>query len=304
MKQALRDKWRLGAGFGVAMAFWLLTGVAMAGDLDGLLKKTADKDGYVAATIEETRRAEELFVRLLRGEREEDIQQDLTELGFILDQVQAGRDTLTVIRESEDRRTGKGLYVFRNDPTKMVLLQAPHRFKDLDTGTIVARIMEESGFAAAAWNTVPRWYDEDGHRVDADLSHTRTSHFNAFTRAFIRVHPGGQVAQLHGFDPDKRDSAAGRSASIVVSSGTKDPGSAATRAAACLKSMLRAEKTLLYPLDIQDLGATTNTNGAEVRSLGSTAFVHLEVSRDLRKWLRKDADLRRVVIDCLTGSEF
>jgi hypothetical protein len=118
------------------------------------------------------------------------------------------------------------------------------------------------------------------------------------------MHPNGQVAQLHGFNPDQRDSEAGKNAGIVVSSGTKDPGNAAMRTAACLKNALPGEKTLLYPFDIQELGATTNTNGAEMRSLGSTAFVHLEVARDLRKWLRKDADLRRVLIDCLTEKEF
>ena len=276
----------------------------MAGDLDELLDKTADKRGYVAATAEETRWSEVIFIRLLRGERGEDVRHDLTDLGFALDQVQAGPDTLTVIREAKDRHTGKGLYVFRDAPATRMLLQAPHRFKDLYTGAIVARIMEESRFAAAAWNTVPRWYDEDGHRVDADLAHARTSHFNAFIRAFIRIHPNGQVAQLHGFNQDRRDSSAGKSADIVVSSGTKEPAHAATRTAAYLKSMLREEKTLLYPFEIQELEATTNTNGAEMRSLGSTAFVHLEVAHDLRKWLRKDADLRRVLIECLTEKEF
>lgn len=274
--------------------------------LGALLDATALRRGYVAATPAEAARSEELFLRLLRGERGEDLAAGLRALGFALEVLRLGDEALAVVREAPGAATGKGLYVVRRPANGIapVALQAPHRFFDEDTGTIAARLLaEELRFAAAAWNTVPRHYDDaaTGRRVDSDLAHAPVSHLNAFTRAFARAHPGGLVAQLHGFDQGRRRSASGAEADMIASGGTDTPGRQVRARVACLR-MATPWKVLLFPEDVRELGGTTNTNAAALRTLGGQAeFLHLEMARDLRRDLVRQPALRARLAECLAG---
>jgi hypothetical protein len=269
--------------------------------LDRLLAETRLARGYVPATTADAALSEALFERLLRGEQGADIAEGLARIGFTLASVTLGGEAATVIREAAGQRTGKGLYVLRQGagrPTP-VLLQAPHRFTDLDTGRIVARLLEEGGFLAAAWNTVPRWYEDGGVRIDADLAHVEVSHFNAFTRAFAKVHGRSRVIQIHGFERARRRSGAGAQAGVIVSSGTGRPGSASAEVARCLEGALTPERVLLYPVDVKELGGTTNANAAALRELKFDGFVHIEVARELRIRLRDDEEARKTFARCL-----
>ena len=273
--------------------------------LGALLDATALRRGYVAATPAEAARSEELFLRLLRGERGEDLAAGFGALGFSLEAVRLGTENLAVAREAPGAATGKGLYVVRRPATGVapVALQAPHRFFDEDTGTIAARLLaEEPRFAAAAWNTVPRRYeDAAGQRVDSDLAHAPVSHFNAFTRAFARARPGGLVAQLHGFDQGRRRSAAGAEADMIVSGGTDAPGPQVRARAGCLRTVA-SWRVLLFPEEVRELGGTTNTNAAALRALGGAAeFLHLEMARDVRRDLVRQPALRARMGECLIG---
>ncbi|WP_448206760.1 hypothetical protein [Azospirillum sp. sgz302134] len=269
-------------------------------DIDRLLEETALSGGYVAATRAAAEQAEEAFVRLLQGDAGPAVERSLGQLGFALGSLRVGDTDMTVVREAHGRGEGKGVYLIRRGRAAPILLEAPHRFKDLDTGTIAARLMAERPFAAAAWNSVPRWYEEGGRRVKADMAHERVSHFNAFTRAFARTHGDGLVVQLHGFENEKRNSDAGSEAGAIVSNGTKVPPPAVRDRARCLKTGW-AVPVLLYPFDIRELGATTNTNAEAMRDLGHYGFMHVEMARDLRHDLARDAALRGVLADCLLG---
>jgi len=290
------------------MAMGLGTGTVHAASLEDLLDATALDRGYVAATPSEVERSEALFSRLLSGERGDALAGAFRPLGFVLQQVTVGGEGLAVLSEAPEARTGKGVYVVRGAGGALlpVALQTPHRFKDVGTGRISVRILaEDRRFAAAAWNTVPRWYDEPQGRVDADLAHARVSHFNAFTRAFARVHPGALIVQLHGFEADNRRTAAGGAADMVVSGTVSDPGPQVRLRADCLRG-LGTWRVLLYPLETRELGGTTNKNALALRSLSGNdgaEFLHLEIAREPRRRLLSDAALRRQLTACLLGGQ-
>lgn len=269
---------------------------AMAvGDIELILDSTALRVGYKQATPQQERDAADLFERIIAGSTSPELLREMKHLGFLFEErTSSDEESLIFIREAPERAEGRGFYVIsqRGWP---VLLQAPHRYMDVGTGAIVARLMEEHNFKAAAWNTVPRWYEGTSGRVDADLAHTEVSHFNAFGMAFARVFPEGRVVQIHGFSQDKRRTASGRSASIIVSSGTRSPGVAAHAIANCLALMLPSETVLLFPRQVNELGATTNTNAQALRTAGFVNFVHIELSRELRENLLVDSDLRGIL---------
>ena len=260
--------------------------------IEAILESTALRDGYEPATQEKMNDAAHAFQRLLQEGGSPELVRNLEDLGFsVPESRKAGGSSLLFVREAPERATGKGFYMIKEQGSP-VLVQAPHRYKDAGTGTILARLMEEHDFGAAAWNTAPRWYEGASGRVDADLAHIEVSHFNAFTLAFARAYPEGTVVQLHGFARDKRTTAYGRSASIIVSSGTERPAGVARAVAECLGSALPAETVLLYPMQVRELGATTNTNAQALRDIGFDRFVHIELSRELRDRLLDDRGLR------------
>ncbi|MFC7737634.1 hypothetical protein ACFQX4_17735 [Roseomonas sp. GCM10028921] len=263
--------------------------------------------GYVAATAAEAAHSEDLFVRILRGDRSPALAQAVRPLGFLLGTLSLGSETLTVLREAAEAETGKGFYVARMPSPGIapVALQAPHRSDDLGTGTIIARLLTgERRFAAAAWNTVPRRYDDpSGRRIDSDLAHAPVSHFNAFTRAFGRAYPGGLVAQIHGFEQGRRNGQASASADMILSGGTSSPGPQVRARAACLRATSEPWEVRLYPDDVRELGGTTNTNAAALRALGGpTEFLHVEMARELRQRLMRESSLRTRLAACLVGS--
>jgi hypothetical protein len=266
--------------------------------LDAALGETRLDGGYVAATATQMKRAESCFERLMRGERSQSLTKAFGTIGFVLGEVAAGRDSVTLVREAPDRREGKGMYVVRAGGTP-ALLQAPHRYKDIGTGDIQARLMEAQDFRAAAWNTCPRWYEESGVRIDSDLAHVATSHFNAFGLAFARTCPSGRVVQVHGFERDNRSTAAGRSASAIISAGTEEPTLRARRLASRLASDLAPENVLLYPEQVKELGGTRNKNGEALRAIGFHGFVHLELSRELRDRLLGEPAALRILAECI-----
>ena len=198
-----------------------------------------------------------------------------------------------MLRERADQRRGRGFYALRASAGAPILLQAPHQYYDAYTGAIARKLFLESDAVAAAWNTASR------HQTKAsDLVHIQNSYCHAQSRAFATLHPQGLILQLHGFSAGKRKSAAGRGAAAIVSNGTRTPSPAATALAACLSSHLGIP-ALLYPRDVQELGATRNTVAADLRRQKFTGFVHLEMSEALRRRLTNDTAARQVLIQCV-----
>ena len=202
------------------------------------------------------------------------------------------RRTCWVLQESEDAKWGRGFYLFNSHAEiRQTAIQAPHSFFDKHTRAINVRMFETGQVAAAAWNTV--------RRADVDLAHHRFHYLNSFTSAWANVHSHGSVVQLHGFANDKRKTAAGKIADLIISDGTRYPANRVRRIATIAKEQLNASShastgklnVMLYPVDCAELGATSNTQGKLLRDQGQTGFVHLEMSAKLRELLRRNASV-------------
>ncbi|MGE3297250.1 MAG: hypothetical protein AB7I68_07830 [Porticoccaceae bacterium] len=273
----------LGAGL---MGFAL----GQAPELAKLLTEARTRD-HAAAGAAEIAQAEQQFKRLLAANPRAEPGTAWRQLGF--ESLATREGGIWVLRERADRRRGRGFYAVRTGAGAPILLQAPHQYYDAHTGVIARQLLLESDAIAAAWNTAPRYQTET-----SDLVHIQNSYFHAQSRAFAALHPDGRILQLHGFSVGKRTSAAGRGAAAIVSSGTRTPSPAAAALAACLSSRLGI-RALLYPRDVQELGATRNTLAADLRRRNFAGFLHLELSQALRHRLMNDAAARQVLIQCL-----
>lgn len=200
---------------------------------------------------------------------------------------------VVALAEKADRRYGRGLFAARLQGGAPLLIQAPHQYHDLRTGTLARQLFLESDAMAAAWNTVHRY-----HGDDTDLVHVPDSYLHALSRAFVEVHPEGRILQLHGFSRSKRKSRAGREAQAILSDGSRYPPRALARLTDCLSQRLDIRASL-YPRDVHELGATTNTLAADLRRRDFDGFVHLELDVELRKRLVRDVDARSTLIQCV-----
>lgn len=208
-----------------------------------------------------------------------------------------------ILHEPFHSLAGQGVFVVATGVKDGLLLQAPHRFQDLHTGTILETIVSESPPAAAAFNSVPRRYDEGGAVVSADMAHQDTSAMLAFTMAFLHAVPDGKVIQLHGFATEKRKSSVAASADLIISDGTRDPGPFAKAVSVCLGKTFPQQRTLLYGQDVFELGGTTNTIGKAIRAqFGGNRFLHIEASLPFRLELKDKSKIRKGLMQCLRDS--
>jgi hypothetical protein len=68
--------------------------------------------------------------------------------------------------------------------------------------------------------------------------------------------------------------------------------------AACLRQQTHFY-IALYPLDIRELGGTTNVSGNTLQGMGHQGFVHLELSYPLRKLMQQNENTLQTVVNCL-----
>ena len=187
------------------------------------------------------------------------------------------------IREHANHRHGRGVYAFRINAETTIALQAPHRFSDLMTGSIATDLFCENSIFAIALNTV--------HRKVVDLSHAKRHYVNAFTSALITAKYDVAIVQLHGFTNEGKAGAA-KFAHAIVSDTTKFPGRSARQTALELKTTFEQDHTRLFPVDIQELGGTTNRQAQIAYDLGCLDFLHVELNHEFRTRLMKDASVR------------
>ena len=213
------------------------------------------------------------------------------QLGWEFETFRIGNAHVAAIREPSRRLQGRGLYVFRIQSDSNTVLQAPHRFYDTGTGLLTRKLFEEHNVLAAMWNTV--------HRSQVDLAHYEDHYINAMTRALIRLREPIVVAQLHGFDGDKR-AAAARSASMILSDTTRYPGPLVRRVAQQQKLVLGAADVRLFPIEVSELGGTQNRQAREFHANGSEGFLHFEIGRQLRETLNSNRAVRGSFFSALT----
>ncbi|WP_126173418.1 hypothetical protein [Altericroceibacterium xinjiangense] len=207
----------------------------------------------------------------------------------------------TVLEPTVDGCRGGGIYAVRppaEDPLPL-FIGAPHRGADRLTGTITYRLFLERNPAAAAWNSIPRRADGECGQGGSDIAHIRRHFFTAFSSAFAEAYPAGRVVQIHGFDVNRRTTAPARASAVILSGGTDRVTPAVQAVGDCLKVELPNHPVLLFPVDTQELGARTNTQGQALRSAGFGGFVHVELSLAFRQELAGDASLRAQLGQCL-----
>ena len=206
----------------------------------------------------------------------------------------------TRLDENIDDCAGRGAYmVSRLASSKPLLISAPHRAADRHTGTLTMQLFVEGGLAAAGWNSAPRRSSETCSHA-SDLARSDKNHFTAFSLAFADRFPGGRVVQLHGFDRELRNSRAGSDADVILSNGTQEAGEVLLDIADCMSQRLAPRKILVYPNDVDELGALSNAQGQALRDNGFGGFVHVEMSLDLRRHLTADENERIHFLSCLS----
>lgn len=212
-------------------------------------------------------------------------------------QVAGTRNTL-LIEEVEAQAQGQGLFLFSLKASNQWVLQAPHQYFDQFTGELAWQLFSEQAIRGLAINTVHRY-----QTTESDLAHQPASLFAAFAEAYAMQVPEGQLLQIHGFSADKRKSATGRQADIILSNGSLFPAQLLKNSAYCLNTK-SALKSFVYGLDIDELGGTKNSSLhalQQSRLPGQTGpmFIHMELSRAARKQLVAAPELRQTLWSCL-----
>lgn len=270
-------------------------------DIREMLEHAQSEERYVAPGKEELDRAEKLFRCMLHGESLRVLRKRWAALDFNLRKIREGDTDFVVLSETRSHRTGRGFYLFPWPPlpdTK-ILLQLPHSFKDLYTGNIGLQLALEEPFTAIAWNTVPRYFTQNSKRVEADMSDLFDTYLAAFTRAFAGHYPDGYVIQLHGHDQHNRTTRDGAASDIIISNGTRSPDPWLRDMDRCLEQEFSATVSV-YPLEVQELGATETSIGIILRQLEHYGFLHVEMSRSIRRMMRDDPGARRQFLRCVT----
>lgn len=213
--------------------------------------------------------------------------EDARALGFDLGFVAAGDGRFLVLRGA-DAADGRGLLLLRLGAAGgQVLLQAPHAISDIGTEELAARLMERGGAIALQVNSRHRDVAAGPDQAPADLAHRDDTWFFALAQGMLDGLDRPLLAQLHGFGCEtvKRPGT-----DLVLSGGALPCGPCLGALEETAGDLLPWVGVALYPRDVDVLGALTNAQGQAVGGLGRGAFVHLEMSRDLRERLLGDDD--------------
>jgi hypothetical protein len=209
--------------------------------------------------------------------------------------------SLWVLLEQPTQKRGAGLIVVRPGRGSPLVIEAPHTF--FDEGTLEIALLVFHGVRARALivNTMHRF---DGANEDqrqegtakmgapADVAHDPDSFFTTGHGALLAAEPS-TVLQLHGF----ADATAPGVMAVVSAAKTSADVHAVARA---LRDALGDDRVRTYPDEIDVLGGTTNAQ-AKVSRKQEVPFIHLELSRTLRRTLLTDPVLAERFVLALRG---
>lgn len=258
-------------------------------------KGGSEKDRYVTPSALERTAFRTLVATLLTpGLDREQAAVRARSLGYRLIEVPEMRKAL-LLAELPTHRRGGGAYLFRLDSRSTTLVQAPHTFFDEGTLPLSCDLFQRAKAAALFIDTAHRFkaaeVDEHG-AYPADVAHAADSLYQAATEGALQALSPVTVVQLHGFGP--RESGA----AVVLSAGTSQPDSRLPTRARERLAPLVAGPVVRFPDECQELGATSNVQGAIVRAAGGR-FLHIEMSAVLRQSLLSDPALRGRYFDAL-----
>jgi hypothetical protein len=259
-------------------------------DLDAALTTAIKNRAYALPEPPQLEQAKGLFQETFtRGQPFSELRMKWAGLGFELNEIAGRSEKYWLLRDHPGRQRGGGWYLFREGGSAQVCLQAPHARNDLETGLIALKLFSESGARALACSTITRH--------TADMAHLENTWFQAFTLAFAQVCPTGLVVQVHGFESSSHGEL---QADVVASAAQPSPGAWLENFANALSRKASLD-VLVYPRDLKSrkLSGTQNAQARALRELSRCQFLHLEMSLRIRKQLRDDKQLRRILTDCL-----
>ena len=210
-----------------------------------------------------------------------------------------------LLAEQQAERRGAGVLVLRSGEAQPWVIEVPHSF--FDEGTL------EIGINAFVWrrarallvNTVHRYRalasapnddasdsDDDDSSV-SDVAHAEASFYLTAHAACVDNLGDVGIVQLHGFS----DASAGQADLVLSPAGSRaDP----VPIARALERALGL-RVAVYPTQIHKLGGTQNRQAHYSISV-SRPFLHVEMSKSLRKQLTQDPERLRRFLDALLGS--
>lgn len=256
-----------------------------------LVKRASRTQNYTAPSNDELRSVEILFQQTLAPDSSFDLlRRRWNEFGFVFEQIELENGIIWFLYEQSQRRFGRGCYAFRKSKSDSVAYQAPHCFYDERTREISSRLFLESSPRAIAWNSI--------HREQFDAAHQARNYLNAFTKALVKEQIVLTV-QIHGFSQQKRSTDVGHEADVVLSNGGRQLNAWIFHTGVEFTRTFGNQRVKTYPIDITELGATTNSQAQIFRDLRCDGFLHIELSRPFRWQLVDDTYVRGEFLRCI-----
>jgi hypothetical protein len=266
--------------------------------LDATREGGLDEGRYVVPTEAERRAIREAVSLLLNGGADALAKANDVARAASFEAVEVREHGAVLLRETGNKRGG-GAYLIRPGTQAKLFVQAPHTFYDEGTLPLGCELFSRSRAGALFINTSHRYKSAaplPGGHYPADVAHARDSLFQAATEGLLRARPKPTVVQVHGFG--ERENATG---AIVLSAGLRTPGHPMVSRVALALSRVIDGGVLRYPEDHNELGATTNVQGAIVRESGGQ-FLHIEMAAPLRRDLLGNPTVRANVMATLADA--
>ena len=179
-----------------------------------------------------------------------------------------------------------------------IYLQIIHQFYDKKTGQIGRLWFESSAIDVLTINNISR-NKQTIRGEKTDLGKLTRTYLTSSTEALLELSEMPLFIQVHGFSNSKRNSAQGKAAEIIISSGSKIVSKHVKRSYDCLRRS--GYKVELFPNTIRELGGTKNTTGMLVNNSNKGYFIHLELNFFIRNRIlvsRVDSD---TILQCIVG---
>jgi hypothetical protein len=270
--------------------------------LDATREGGLDADRYVVPTDAERHAIRDAVAILVEGAPDAMARATTAAKAASFEIVDVPEQGAVLLREARTKRGG-GAYLVRVGSKAHVFIQAPHTFYDEGTLPLGCELFERARAGAFFINTSHRYKSAkqtSGGQFPADVAHAKDSLFQAATEGLLRARPKPSkivVVQVHGFGERE----AGGNGAMVLSAGVRTPGQPVVARVALALSRVIDGGVLRFPEDHNELGATTNVQGAIVRESGGQ-FLHIEMGAPLRRDLLGNPTVRANVLATLADA--
>lgn len=212
-----------------------------------------------------------------------------------------------LLAEEQHQRRGAGVVALRAGAAQPWVIEVPHSFFDEGTLEVGLNAFVLTNARALLVNTVHRYRsrasapadgaetsDDEDESANSDVAHAETSFFLTAHAALVDRLGDVGVVQLHGYADGSAPAA-----DLVLS-----PAGSRADAVPAAKALERALglRVAVYPKQIRKLGGTKNVQARYSISVGRP-FLHVEMSKSLRKQLTTEPERLRAFIGALFGGE-